>query len=219
MTQIFSPAADGWIRLFLIGGSALVCGSIAAVVAFARSDYYTGANLHPPPQPLPFSHQHHVAGLGLDCRYCHTAVADSPRAGLPPTQTCMTCHSQIWTNATMLSPVRQSLADNKPLVWHRVARLPQYVYFRHDIHIDKGVGCVSCHGRVDRMPLMVKDTAFTMQFCIDCHRDPGPRLRPRDHVTDMDWQPGEGAAGTAQALLKQYAIRVGELTDCTVCHR
>ena len=219
MTQIFSPAADSWIRLFLVGGAALACGSIAAVVAFARSDYYTGANLHPPPQPVPFSHQHHVSGLGLDCRYCHTAVADSPRAGLPPTHTCMTCHSQIWTNAAMLAPVRESLADNKPLVWHRVARLPQYVYFRHDIHINKGVGCVSCHGRVDRMPLMVKDKAFTMEFCIDCHRDPGPRLRPRDRVTDMDWQPGEGAAATAQALLAQYAIRVGELTDCTVCHR
>src|SRR5947208_4508093 len=127
MTQIFSPTADTWLRLMLAGVVTIVCGSVAAVVAFARSDYYTDTQIHPPPQPVPFSHEHHVAGLGIDCRYCHTSVADGPRAGLPPTQTCMSCHSQIWTNAPMLAPVRQSLADNKPLIWHRVARLPDYV--------------------------------------------------------------------------------------------
>ena len=217
MTQIFSPAADTWIRLFVVAAVAIVCGGTAAVIAFARSDYYTGARLHPPPQPVPFSHKHHVGGLGIDCRYCHSSVAEGPRAGLPPTHTCMTCHSQIWTNAAMLAPVRRSLADNTSLRWHRVARLPQYVYFRHDIHIAKGIGCETCHGRVDRMPLMVEAVPFTMDFCLDCHRDPAPRLRPRERITEMGWSKGDHALG--QDLLKQYGIRLGELTYCYVCHR
>lgn len=217
MTQIFSPAADTWLRLFVLAAVAIVCGGTAAVIAFARSDYYTGARIHPPPQPVPFSHKHHVGGLGIDCRYCHSSVADGPRAGLPPTHTCMTCHSQIWTNAAMLAPVRRSLAENRSLRWHRVARLPQYVYFRHDIHIAKGVGCETCHGRVDRMPLMVEAVPFTMDFCLDCHRDPAPRLRPRQRITEMGWSTGDQALG--QDLLKQYGIRLGELTYCYVCHR
>src|SRR5205823_12618070 len=135
--------------LFLLGGSALFCACLIMVVTFARSDYYTGTRIHPPAQQVPFSHEHHVSGLGIDCQYCHSSVADGPLAGLPPTHTCMTCHSQIWTNAPMLAPVRRSLANGKPLVWHRVARLPDYVYFRHDVHIGKGVGCVTCHGRID----------------------------------------------------------------------
>lgn len=217
MTQIFSPAADTWLRLFVLAAVAIVCGGTAAVIAFARSDYYTGARIHPPPQPVPFSHKHHVGGLGIDCRYCHSSVAEGPRAGLPPTHTCMTCHSQIWTNAAMLAPVRRSLAENTSLRWRRVARLPQYVYFRHDIHIAKGVGCETCHGRVDRMPLMVEAVPFTMDFCLDCHRDPAPRLRPRERITEMGWSTGDQALG--QDLLKQYGIRLGEITYCYVCHR
>ena len=218
MTQIFSPAADTWIRLFLAGGAAVICVGTAAVIAFARSDYYTGARIHPPPQPVPFSHQHHVGGLGIDCRYCHSSVAEGPRAGLPPTHTCMTCHSQIWTNAAMLAPVRRSLADNASLTWQRVARLPEYVYFRHDIHIAKGVGCETCHGRIDRMALTYQAVPLTMEFCLDCHRDPAPRLRPRDRVTEMGWKPSEATA-SGQELVRQYGVRVGELTYCYVCHR
>jgi len=218
MTQIFSPAADTWIRLFLAGGAAVICVGTAAVIAFARSDYYTGARIHPPPQPVPFSHQHHVGGLGIDCRYCHSSVAEGPRAGLPPTHTCMTCHSQIWTNAPMLAPVRRSLADNASLTWQRVARLPEYVYFRHDIHIAKGVGCETCHGRIDRMALTYQAVPLTMEFCLDCHRDPAPRLRPRDRVTEMGWKPSEATA-SGQELVRQYGVRVGELTYCYVCHR
>jgi hypothetical protein len=216
MTQIFSPAADTWIRLFLLGAAALVSGGVVAAIGFARSDYYTNAHIHPPAQPVPFSHKHHVGGLGIDCRYCHTSVAEGPRAGLPPTHTCMTCHSQIWTNAPMLAPVRRSLADNTSLAWHRVARIPQYAYFRHDIHIAKGVGCETCHGRVDRMPLMFEAMPFTMEFCLDCHRDPAPRLRPRDRITEMGWT-GNRALG--EELVKQYGIRLGEITYCYVCHR
>jgi hypothetical protein len=219
MTQIFSPGADTWLRLFLVGGLAALSGGLVVVVAFARSDFYTGAHIHPTAQPVPFSHKHHVGGLGIDCRYCHTSVADGPHAGLPPTHTCMTCHSQLWTNAAMLAPVRHSLADNKPLVWHRVARLPDYVYFRHDVHIAKGVGCVTCHGRVDRMPLTYQAIPFKMEFCVDCHRDPAPRLRPRDVITDMDWQAPDNARTRGQQLVKQNGIRVGKLDYCTVCHR
>jgi hypothetical protein len=131
----------------------------------------------------------------------------------------MTCHSQIWTQAPTLAPVRASLADNKPLVWHRVARLPDYVYFRHDVHIAKGVGCVTCHGRVDRMPLMVRAVPFKMEFCVDCHRDPAPRLRPRDAITDMDWTPPGDARAFGEELVKQNGIRIGQLDYCTVCHR
>jgi hypothetical protein len=217
MTQVFSPAADTWLRLVLTGAVALAAGGTAAAIGFARSDYYTGTEIHPLPQPAPFSHRHHVGGLGIDCRFCHTSVADGPRAGLPPTHTCMTCHSQIWTTAPMLAPVRQSLADNKALAWHRVARLPEYVFFRHDIHIAKGVGCVTCHGRVDRMPLTYKAVPLTMQFCLDCHRDPGPHLRPADRITDMGWQPRDAREG--EALVAQNHIRVGEITHCYVCHR
>ena len=218
MTQIFSTAADAWLRLFMLGGLAVGAGGVAGIIGFARSDYYTGARIHPAPQPVPFSHRHHVGGLGLDCRFCHTSIADGPRAGLPPTHTCMTCHSQIWTGAPMLTPVRQSLAENTSLVWHRVARLPDYVYFRHDIHIAKGVGCVTCHGRVDRMPLTVKARPFTMQFCVDCHRDPAPYLRPQDRITDMTWKPQDARAIGAE-LVNHNGIRIGQITYCYVCHR
>lgn len=219
MSQIFSPSADTWLRLFLLGVLSVLSGGLAIAIAFARSDYYTGASFHPPAQPVPFSHKHHVGGLGLDCRYCHTSVADGPHAGLPPTHTCMTCHSQIWTNAQMLAPVRESLADNKPLVWHRVARLPEYVYFRHDVHIAKGVGCVTCHGRVDHMALTYRAIPFKMEFCVACHSDPAPRLRPREFITSMDWKPAGDPRTLGEKLIKQYGIRVGDLTYCTVCHR
>jgi hypothetical protein len=218
MTQIFSTAADTWLRFFVVGGAAIMCGGLVGVVGFARSDYYTGARIHPLPQPVPFSHRHHVSGLGLDCRYCHTSVAESSRAGLPPTHTCMTCHSQIWTGAPMLAPVRHSLTDDKSLTWHRVARLPDYVYFRHDVHIAKGVGCVTCHGRIDQMALTYQAKPLTMQFCLDCHRDPTAHLRPRDRITDMEWKPDDARALGAE-LVKQNGIRLGEITHCYVCHR
>jgi hypothetical protein len=220
MTQVFSPAADTWMRLFLVSAVAAAAGSIVLVVGYARSDWVTGARIHPGAQPVPFSHKHHAGELGIDCRYCHTKVADSPRAGLPPTHTCMTCHSQIWTGAPMLAPVRASLAQDKPLRWRRVALLPDYVYFRHDIHIAKGLGCAECHGRVDQMALTFRAKPLTMQFCLDCHRDPAPRLRPRDQITNMAWKPpADGKAALGHQLMREYGIREGQLTHCTVCHR
>jgi hypothetical protein len=139
---------------------------------------------------------------------------------MPATHVCMTCHSQLWTNAAMLEPVRQSLAQDRSLVWARVMRVPDYVYFRHDIHIAKGVACVECHGRIDRMPLTYRAKAITMQFCLDCHRDPGPRLRPREAVLDFDWKPPPDEAALEQKLMRLYRIHSPQaLTQCGICHR
>jgi hypothetical protein len=220
MTQIFSPAADTWIRLFLVGAVAATTGAVIFAVAYARTDWVTGVGITPATQPVPFSHKHHAGELGIDCRYCHTAVADSARAGLPPTHTCMTCHSQIWTGAPMLAPVRASLAGGRGMVWRRVAKLPEYVTFRHDVHIAKGVGCSECHGRVDRMALTYRAKALTMQFCLDCHRDPAPHLRPREEITNLAWAPPPGEkAALGHRLMEAYGIRAGELDYCSVCHR
>jgi hypothetical protein len=219
MAQIFTPTADTWLRLFLVGGVASTAAAIVAIIGFASADYYTGARIRPGPQPVPFSHRHHAGQLGIDCRYCHANVAQGPRAGLPPTATCMSCHSQIWTQAPMLAPVRRSLADNRSLDWRRVARLPEYVYFRHDIHIAKGVGCATCHGRIDRMALTYQAKPFQMSWCLDCHRDPAPNLRPADRITDMEWTPPADTRAFGETLVKQNGIRVGQLDYCYVCHR
>jgi hypothetical protein len=169
-------------------------------------------------QPVPFSHQHHVVGLGIDCRFCHFSVEVSANAGLPPTYTCMTCHSQIWTDADLLAPVRDSLANDHPLAWARVNDLPNYVYFNHSIHIAKGVGCASCHGAVAEMPLTQKAKSLTMQFCLDCHRDPGPQLRPADAIYDTEWTRTKDTPEPA-VLMRQYGIPSRTLTDCSICHR
>jgi hypothetical protein len=169
-------------------------------------------------QPVPFSHQHHVAGLGLDCRFCHASVEVSANAGLPPTATCMTCHSQIWTNAALLAPVRESFANDTPIVWHQVTDLPDYVYFNHSIHIAKGVGCESCHGEIETMALTYKAKTLTMGFCLDCHRNPGPDLRPRSELYDTVWHRTADTPSPA-ALLRAYHVPDRTLTDCSLCHR
>jgi hypothetical protein len=221
MSQIFTASADTKLRagLFLV---LVFMGGLLFLIAFGNSSFVThvGWVKH---QPVPFSHQHHVDGLGIDCRYCHASVEISAQASLPPTHVCMTCHSQIWTGAPALEPVRTSLANNKPLEWQRVARLPDYVYFNHSIHIARGVPCETCHGRVDRMPLMARAEPFTMEFCLDCHRNPGPHLRPPDQVTRMDWDdwnrhPDQHVEFGRQAV-QRYGIQPSKLTDCSICHR
>jgi hypothetical protein len=186
--------------------------------AVTRSQYVTQASITRD-QPVPFSHEHHVTGLGLDCRYCHASVERSPVAGVPPTHTCMTCHSQLFTQAAMLAPVRTSLAEDRPIHWRRVNELPGYVYFDHSIHITKGVGCVTCHGPVGAMPLMRQYQSLTMGWCLDCHRDPTPHLRPRDAVFDPEWKPPANQADEGKKLLIAYHIDIKHLTDCSVCHR
>ena len=173
----------------------------------------------PAEQIVPFSHKHHVGDIGLDCRYCHTAVEQSAFAGIPPTHTCMTCHSQLFTQEPMLAPVVQSLASGEPLVWNRVHDLPGFVYFNHGIHIAKGVGCATCHGPIDRMPLTWRVAPLEMQWCLDCHRNPERYLRPVEHVFDMEWKPAENQLALGTRLVAEYHIHKSTLTDCSTCHR
>lgn len=218
MAQIFSRAADMWLRLGLLacfGGLALVF-IVAAVLD--RSDYLSGKDWTLR-QPVPFSHAHHAGALQIDCRYCHTGVESSAVAGLPPTHTCMSCHSQLWTDAEMLAPVRQSLAEQRPLQWNRVAVLPDYVYFHHGVHVQAGVGCVECHGHVEEMPLMLRAETLSMGWCLDCHQDPAPRLRPPAAVTDMAWTTQRNRRELGEELLRRQHIDTGNLTHCYVCHR
>ncbi len=218
MAQIFSPSADTWLRVALILAVLALVGAVLLPWALVRSDYLTSVGF-PHSQPVPFSHQHHVAGLGIDCRYCHTTVETSSDAGFPPTHVCMTCHSQLYTGQDMLAPVRQSLAENRPLHWRRVAALPQYVYFDHSIHVAKGVGCAECHGRVDRMAITYRAKPLFMSFCLSCHRDPAPHLRPLDQITAMDWQPPADQPAMGPRFLAERHIETIHLTDCITCHR
>lgn len=169
-------------------------------------------------QPVPFSHKHHVGDDGLDCRYCHSSVESSAFAGIPPLSTCMTCHSQLYTDQPVLAPLIAAYRSGVAFQWQRLHKLPDFVYFNHSVHIAKGVGCVSCHGQVDQMPLTARVAPLTMQWCLDCHRDPEAHLRPLDQVFNLHWQPQNAATLGAQ-LLHAYHIDKRRLTDCSICHR
>lgn len=198
----------------IIGGLVLV-GLIGTAAWFWYNSPFLRTRQNALAQPVPFSHQHHVTGLGIDCRYCHTSVEVSSFAGLPPTQTCMNCHSQIWTNAPMLEPVRASWRDDRPLEWNRVHRLGDYVKFNHSIHVNKGIGCVSCHGRVDQMPLVLQDKSLTMSWCLECHRNPEKFIRPKDKVYDLAWT-AENQEEMGAKLVEEYGVR--KLIHCSTCH-
>ncbi len=218
MPQIFRPYADTVARATLL--AIVIMPFLGTGVAYLvmRSEYITDRSITPN-QPVPFSHEHHVGGLGLDCRYCHTGVETSPVAGIPPTHTCMTCHSQLYTQTAMLAPVRTSLAEQRPIHWNKVNRLPDYVYFDHSIHIGKGVGCTTCHGPVGRMPLMRQTAPLTMGWCLNCHRDPAPNLRPAAAVFDPNWTAPADQWEQGRVLLANNHIDTKHLTDCSVCHR
>ena len=219
MAQLFGPGANTVARLVLVAIPVVPAALVLLAYAIMKSPYVTAQDVVRQ-QPVPFSHQHHVGQLGLDCRYCHTSAAVSSFAGLPPTETCMTCHSQIWTQAPMLAPVRESLASGQPIRWQRVNRLPGYAYFNHSIHLAKGVGCTTCHGPVATMPLMRQAAPLTMGWCLSCHRDPAPNLRPREAVYDPYWTPPANQAQAGAELAARYHVRPSErLTDCSVCHR
>jgi len=230
--QIFHRSANVISRASIYVGIFTAAFALWTCIQIQRSPYVTYAGIARP-QPAPFSHQHHVAALGIDCRYCHTSVETSSFAGIPPTKTCMNCHSQIWTNAALLEPVRESFRSGKSLVWNRVNDLPDFVYFDHSIHINKGVGCNTCHGPVDRMPLMYNYASLQMEWCIECHRAPEKNLRPREQVLNMRYlQPtkdlpvvADGQTFTDQLslgkhLVKEYKLRsVMDITSCSTCHR
>jgi len=184
-----------------------------------RSPYVTRQGIRPG-QPVPFSHQHHVAGLGIDCRYCHTSVENSSFAGIPPTKICMNCHSQIWLSSPTLEPVRASFRTNESIRWTRVYDLPDFVYFNHSIHVNKGVGCSSCHGQINQMPLVFQASTLQMEWCLDCHRNPENVLRPRDQVFNMNWKAPADQLEAGKKLATKYKIRTtSELTSCSTCHR
>jgi len=230
--QIFHRSTNTISRATIFGAIFVVAALFWLANEFQRSPYVTYAKVARP-QAVPFSHQHHVAGLGIDCRYCHTSVEVSNFAGIPPTTTCMNCHRQIWTNAQLLEPVRESFRNGKSLVWTRVNDLPDFVYFNHSIHVNKGVGCNTCHGPVDRMPLMFNYASLQMEWCLECHRAPEKHLRPRDQVFNMEYkEPSSASPVTVDGkyytdqlslgadLVKKYKLRtVADITSCSTCHR
>jgi hypothetical protein len=219
MPQVFPKAANPWSRASLVGLLFLVLSAGWFVAMIQRSDYVTAANQFIE-QPVQFSHQHHVGGIGIDCRYCHTSVEVSSSAGIPPTKTCINCHSQIWAESPYLEPVRASFREDRPLRWIRVHDLPDFVYFNHSIHVNKGVGCETCHGRVDRMPLMVQQASLQMEWCLDCHRDPARFVRPREAVFQMGYQPEGSQRDVGERLVRDYRIAdARHMTSCSVCHR
>jgi hypothetical protein len=208
MAQLFHPSFNTIARASILGGVFILAGLFAAGDRLYRSSYVTEEYVARE-QPVPFSHEHHVAGLGIDCRYCHSTVEQANFAGMPSTKTCMTCHSQVWTNAEILKPVRDSFRDDRPLQWTRVHDLPDYVQFNHSIHVQKGIGCASCHGRVDEMPLMWKTNTLYMEWCLSCHRAPEKFVRPRDKVFDLAWTwESEGKDGSVEGpkLVEKYKI-------------
>jgi hypothetical protein len=217
MAAVFTRRANLFMGVALSTAGAAFLFALGLVWGIPLMNYNTQVTLTPD-QPVPFSHKHHVSGLGIDCRYCHSSVEFASNAGMPPTETCMTCHSQIWTNAAILAPVRESLAEHKPLRWRNVYTLPDYVYFDHSIHIAKGIGCTECHGAIGEMPLTRKAATLHMSWCLDCHRNPAPHLRPQAAVFDPNWHrtpdtpPGE-------RLMQDYKIHPQTLADCSVCHR
>lgn len=173
----------------------------------------------PVEQIVPFSHKHHVGDDGIDCRYCHTSVETEANAGIPPVSTCMTCHSQLYTDQDALKPLIESWESGVPLHWNRVHDLPDFVFFNHSIHIAKGVGCEECHGRIDKMPLTARVESLSMKWCLDCHRNPAPRLRPRDKVFAMGWRANDQKT-LGSALMRRYHIKPGwQLSECSTCHR
>lgn len=219
MSQIFPRSANATARMSLGGLVAIVLFTGWLVFALMRSSWATGQHDFIE-QPIQFSHAHHVGGIGIDCRYCHTSVETSAFAGIPPTKTCMNCHSQIWSTAPILEPVRASFRDDMNLNWIRVYDLPDFVYFSHKIHVKQGVGCVTCHGEIDKMPLTYQANSLLMEWCIDCHRAPEKYLRPRDQVFNVAYEPPANQLELGLALKKQYNVAsIEHLTSCSVCHR
>ena len=230
MAQLFRPSANTIAKGSILASVFGIAGIGLIYWYIETSPYVTWAG-EVRNQPIPFSHAHHVGGLGIDCRYCHTSVEDSGFAGLPPTKTCMTCHSVIWTNAEMLEPVRESWRSGRPISWQRVHNLPGYVYFNHSIHVNKGIGCVTCHGDVGNMPLMMQNGSLQMAWCLDCHRQPERFIRPREEVFNLHYDPahdpnhpGETQATLGPKLVKLYHVpdknpQKQLLQDCFTCHR
>ena len=202
--------------------AAVILAGVAGYVytQVARSSYLTGRYIEKQ-QPVQFSHKHHSGDDGIDCRYCHSTVETTANAGMPPTQTCMNCHNQIWSDSPYLEPVRASFRENKPIEWERVHDLPEYAYFNHSIHVSKGVGCASCHGDVSSMPAIYQENTLQMEWCLSCHRDPAPNIRPQSEIYNTSWNPGDITPEQETEVKEKIKnLRSSEmLTSCSTCHR
>lgn len=216
MPQIFTKTSNLLAKSSLIGLIVLAVLGLGLAAVVQSSPFETDVGIARA-QPVPFSHKHHVGSLRLDCRHCHSAVEDSATAGMPTTETCMGCHAQIWKDAPMLEPVRQSFRDGTPIAWQRVNDLPDFVYFDHSVHLRSGVGCVSCHGKVESMPLTVKTAPLSMEWCLECHESPEKFLRPQSLITSSETFPAEEQTRIGTAVMKENHVE--RRTDCYVCHR
>jgi hypothetical protein len=216
MKTVFPEWSDTAFRLGLV---ALVGVGIAAVVGpmvYVRTPFHQRSGF-PLEQPVPFDHRHHVRDDGIGCQYCHDGAWRTPLAGVPSTETCMGCHAQVWPRSIQLEAVRRSYFSGRPLAWSRVHQLPDYVYFNHAIHVNKGVGCVECHGRVDEMAVVYQVAPLSMGWCLDCHRDPAPHLRPKEQIASMTWRPPADQPGYGRTLAARFQVR--SPTNCSRCHR
>ena len=222
MAQLFPRGSNAFARISIVVVLVVVGTGLTILLNTNRLHYTTDVQVARK-QPVPFSHKHHVTGVGLDCRYCHTSVEESSFANIPPVETCMTCHSQIWTESPLLEPIRESYRTGNPIEWVRVHDLPDFVYFNHSIHVHKGIGCQTCHGQVDQMPLMWKVNTLNMEWCLECHREPEKYVRPREEVFNMVWTPmDERGHAVSQALLGAQLVQdydINPSTDCSTCHR
>ena len=215
MSQIFKPSTNTLAKVTLFGAIFFLLLSVWILVSLNRSAYATRQTITRA-QPVPFSHDHHTEAMGISCLYCHTSVEESAFAGVPPTATCINCHKLIWNDSPMLEPVRESFRSGEPIQWARVNDLPDFVYFNHSIHVTKGMGCVTCHGRVDKMPLLRQAVSLQMEWCLDCHRAPQDFVRPRSEILNMEWVADNQSVLGAQ-LVEEYNIQ--SLLSCSVCHR
>lgn len=216
MPALFPRSANHTFRALLGLGVIVLVGVPVLLMVWVRTPFVTGQH-DAPAQPVEFSHQLHVKGFRIDCRYCHSTVERTAPAGMPSSQTCLPCHSQAWRSGRLFGPVRRSLVSGQPIPWIRVNRLPDFVYFDHAIHVNKGVGCETCHGRVDLMPRVQQAAPLTMGWCLDCHRNPEPRLRPVSEMTTMGYRPRESQAELGVQLARTYHVQ--RLVTCTACHR
>jgi hypothetical protein len=217
--QLFPRNANALVWVSIAGLGLLLFGIVAAMVGVYLSPWMTDVG-DAKSQPVPFSHKHHVDQLKIDCRYCHATVERAAHAGFPSTDTCMSCHSQVWTNSPLLQPVRDSYRNGEPIVWNRIYDVPDFVYFNHSIHVAKGIGCSSCHGRIDQQHLAAKAQPLYMGWCLGCHRNPEDNVRPKDEVFNMAYEPTSLPIEARVQLVADYQIPTdGRLTNCWVCHR
>jgi Cytochrome c7 and related cytochrome c len=219
MAQLFHSSANYIAKASLVGAVILAAVGGFVYTIVARSSYLTGRYIERQ-QPVQFSHKHHTGDDGIDCRYCHTSVETAASAGMPPTQTCMNCHSQLWADSPYLEPIRESYRENKPIEWVRVHDLPEYAYFNHSIHVNKGVGCNTCHGDIANMASVYQENTLQMEWCLSCHKDPTPNLRPKSEIFNTKFDPASQTIEEREKLREQYKIRSRDLmTSCSTCHR